>query len=291
METNTLEFLVSQAGRAIRRNGLMTLAAICNMAVSLAILGAFALVAVNLDHMASMQANSTVVTVDLAKGADAQAVESALLADNRVAKARFVSKDEALAELAKKNRMDIGALKLLDNPLPDSVRVQAADPNQINGIVAAAKGVRGVAEVRYGGQVTEKLLAVSRGVKKAGLMLGIVLGFATLLVVNTTIRLTIYARRREVRVMQLVGATNWFIRMPFLLEGMFHGLIGGVLAATLLLVGYSYASDRIAQTLSFLDLIVGARSLALLAVGITVCGLVFGAVGALMGLQRYLRQV
>jgi len=74
METNTLEFLISQAGRSIRRNGLMTLAAICNMAVSLAILGAFALVAVNLDHMASMQANSTVVTVDLAKGADAQAV-------------------------------------------------------------------------------------------------------------------------------------------------------------------------------------------------------------------------
>ena len=67
--------------------------------------------------------------------------------------------------------------------------------------------------------------------------------------------------------------------------------IGGVLAATLLLVGYSYASDRIAQTLSFLDLIVGARSLAFFAVGITLCGLVFGAVGALMGLQRYLRQV
>ena len=291
METNTLEFLVSQAGRSIRRNGLMTLAAICNMAVSLAILGAFALVAVNLDHMASMQANSTVVTVDLAKGADAQAVLAALSADARVAKARFVSKDEALDELAKKNRMDIGALKLLDNPLPDSVRVQAIDPNQIGGIAAAAKAVRGVAEVRYGGQVTEKLLAVSRGVKKAGLILGIVLGFATLLVVNTTIRLTIYARRREVRIMQLVGATNWFIRMPFLLEGMFHGLIGGVAAATLLLVGYSFASDRIAQTLSFLDLILGARALAGFAVGITLCGLVFGAVGALMGLQRYLRQV
>ena len=291
METNTLEFLVSQAGRSIRRNGLMTLAAICNMAVSLAILGAFALVAVNLDHMASMQANSTVVTVDLAKGADAQAVLAALSADARVAKARFVSKDEALDELAKKNRMDIGALKLLDNPLPDSVRVQATDPNQIGGIAAAAKAVRGVAEVRYGGQVTEKLLAVSRGVKKAGLILGIVLGFATLLVVNTTIRLTIYARRREVRIMQLVGATNWFIRMPFLLEGMFHGLIGGVAAATLLLVGYSFASDRIAQTLSFLDLILGARALAGFAVGITLCGLAFGAVGALMGLQRYLRQV
>jgi cell division transport system permease protein len=291
METNTLEFLLAQAGRSVRRNGLMTLAAVCNMAVSLAILGAFALVAVNLDHMASMQANSTVVTVDLAKGADAQAVQSALLADSRIAKAKFVSKDEALAELAKKNRMDIGALKLLENPLPDSVRVQATDPNQIGGIVATAKGIRGVADVRYGGQVTEKLLAVSRGVKKAGLVLGLVLGFATLLVVNTTIRLTIYARRREVRIMQLVGATNWFIRMPFLLEGMFHGLIGGVLAATLLLVGYSYASDRIAQTLSFLDLILGARSLAVFAVGITLCGLVFGAVGALMGLQRYLKQV
>ena len=291
METNTLEFLVSQAGRSIRRNGLMTLAAICNMAVSLAILGAFALVAVNLDHMASMQANSTVVTVDLARGADAQAVQTALLADSRVAKVRYVSKNEALEELAKKDRMDIGALKLLDNPLPDSVRVQARDPNQINGIVATAKAVQGVADVRYGGQVTEKLLAISRGVKKAGLILGIVLGFATLLVVNTTIRLTIYARRREVRIMQLVGATNWFIRMPFLLEGMFHGLIGGALAATLLLAGYSYASVRIAQTLSFLDLIVGGRALAAFGIGITLCGLAFGAVGALMGLQRYLRQV
>jgi cell division transport system permease protein len=291
MEINTIEFLLSQAWSSIRRNGLMTLAAISNMAVSLAILGAFALTVMNLDHMASVEAGSTIMTVDLAKGADAQAVESALLADKRVAKTRFVDKDTALAEVAQKNRMDLQALKLLNNPLPDSVRVQAVDPNQIAAIADTARRIRGVAEVRYGGQVTEKLLSVSRGVKLAGVILGAILGFATLLIVNTTVRLTIFARRREIRVMQLVGATNWFIRVPFLLEGMFHGLIGGLLAALLLTVGYTYAREHISQTLSFVDLIAGTGPLALFDVGVTLCGLIFGGLGALMGLQRYLRTV
>jgi cell division transport system permease protein len=291
MRLNTVEFLLTQAWSAIVRNGAISGAAVTNVAVALCVLGVFALTAFNLDQLASHQVAAVEITADLTKTAKKDDIEKQLRADPRVARLRFVSRDEALDETARGFEIDLSQLKRIGNPLPDSFRVVPADPNQVDALAARVRQIQGIAEVRYAQQTTERLLALARGIKIAGLLAVIVLGTATLLLVSVTIRLTIYARRREIRIMQLVGATNWFIRVPFLLEGVFQGAAGGVVAMALLLPGYSYVQDVIERGLPFLKLTYSPQMLAVLAVGVVVLGCVFGGLGSLIGLQRHLQEV
>ena len=291
MRLNTVEFLLTQAWTAIVRNGVISGATVTNIAVALCVLGAFALTALNLEHLARGQAEAVAITVDLAKNAPAAQVEQALLADPGVRSARFVGKDQALEDLSRRWGLDLGALKRIGNPLADAYRVTPADPNQVEQVAQRAQQIPGVQEARYAQQTTRKLLAVARGIKLTGLVAVIVLGTATLLLVSVTIRLTIYARRREIRIMQLVGATNWFIRVPFLLEGVFQGAVGAVVAVVLLLPGYSYLQGIVAQNLSFLQLVYSVPFLVLLSVGLLLTGILFGAAGSLLGLQLHLREV
>jgi cell division transport system permease protein len=154
-----------------------------------------------------------------------------------------------------------------------------------------AKGIKGVADAHYAQEVTLRLLSLIRGAKITGLVLIIVLALTSLGIIGTTIRLTIYARRREIRVMQLVGATNWFIRLPFLMEGAVCGLAGGLLAMTLLMIGYSYLEDQASKSLPFMTLIYGPRPLALLAALMVVGGVLFGVAGSLIATREYLKEV
>ena len=117
------------------------------------------------------------------------------------------------------------------------------------------------------------------------------MGFGTLLIVSTTIRLTIYARRREIRIMQLVGATNWFIRLPFVIEGAFHGVVGGIFSTVLVLLSYAYVNAYIGQNLDFINLVYGTRFMVLFGLGTMLCGILFGAGGSYLGVHKYLREV
>jgi len=114
---------------------------------------------------------------------------------------------------------------------------------------------------------------------------------AALMLVSTTIQLGVHSRRREIRIMQLVGATNGFIRAPFIVEGAVQGLCGGSLAAVLLLVGYSYLYAQITANLTFVDLIYGPLFLTLSALGLVVCGVLFGIIGSLLGTRQYLKLI
>jgi cell division transport system permease protein len=124
-----------------------------------------------------------------------------------------------------------------------------------------------------------------------GVILGSIMALAALMLVSTTIQLGVHSRRRELRIMQLVGATNNFIRAPFVIEGAVQGLLGGGLAATLLLTGYSYLYKSITTNLSFVELIYNTQFLALAAVGLTICGVFFGVIGSLLGTRHYLRLI
>ncbi len=302
MRLNTIEFLLQQSWESMVRNGLVSLASVGNIAVALTVLGGIVLTGLNLEHMAAIQAETAVITVDLEDGADAADVQAALLRNQKVKEAIFVPKDDALLQMSEQIgwvlpetkpelAADLLAGLLGHNPLPDSVRVKTIDPQDIPAMAAQAQKIAGVAEVRYGEQVTEKLLTLARGTKISGLVIGLIMGAATLLIISTTIRLTIYARRREIRIMQLVGATNWFIRLPFVLEGLLQGLTGAVIAIAVLLPAYSYAQGYIDKNLEFISLIYSPGALALFALGLAASGIVFGALGSAISLRRYLRVV
>ncbi len=289
MRLNTVEFLLHEGWEAAVRNGLVTLAAISNTAVALLILGALVLFGINVEHMAALQTEAAVITVELAKDADAAEVQKALLGNPKVQDAKFVSKDDALQQVIERLGIMREARDMLgENILPDACPVKPVDPQDIPEGAKEAERSEGVAMVRYAQQVTEKLLTLAQGIRLSGIVIGIVMGLATLFVISTTIRLTTYARRQEIRIMQLVGATKWFIRVPFLIEGILDGLAGGAIAAAILLPIYSYAQEYIGANLAFINLIYSPQALVLFGLALVVCRVVFGAAGSLMGLHRAL---
>lgn len=290
MAHSGLEFILTETWTAIRRNLLVTLAAIGNMAVSVTILGAFALGAINLDYLASLQAKSAVISVYLEDDADAGAIEAKLYGDLRVKETEFVSKQQALQEWGAMTGVPPEKLQIIGDPLPDLIRVRVVNPDDLAAVAEFAAQLEGVSEAPYNQPVTEKLVTLSHTIKVSGLVLGILLVAGTMLIVSTTIRLTIYARRREVRIMQLVGATDWFIRAPLLCEGAFQGIVGGLLASLFLVVSYVSLHSFLRETLEFIRIIYSGQFLAVFALGLILAGALFGTAGALLSTNRYLAE-
>jgi cell division transport system permease protein len=292
MGPNLVEMILTQAWNSLRRHPLVALGAIANIAVSLAILGGFMIMAANLEHMAGNLASEATISVQLKDGADERAIQTKLTADTRVKAAKFVSKDEALEEYAKQVNLPYKDLRnSIANPLPDLLRVSVVKPSDLPDVAQSAKTLKGVSKVRYQRDVAQKLFRVASGIKFMGLVLGAIMALAALMLVSTTIQLGVHSRRREIRIMQLVGATNNFIRAPFVIEGAVQGLLGGLLATVLLLCGYSYLYNSVSTTLTFVEMIYNTEFLVLAGAGLTFAGAFFGVIGSLLGTRHYLRMI
>ena len=287
---NTLAFLIGRAWSEIRRNGLLTLASVANITVSLCVLGALFLAAVNLEHMANREAEKALLTVELSDDADHTQVEVDIYHDLRVDDVALITKEESLRAIFERYVPNAKAMDLVeDNPLPDTMRVRPVDPDDIPALAETLGPIEGIDRVRYGKEIITKLNVVSRSVKIAGVVLLTLMAFGMTLIVNATIRLTVYARRHEIRIMQLVGATNRFIKIPFVCEGIFHGLMGGIVAAGLVLGGYLQTVAYVDQHLAFIELLYGTKLIVLFGLGMVVGGVVVGGTGSAMSLRKYLR--
>ena len=264
MSLSMLEFLLQETWQSIRRNGLMSLATSSNMTVSLLILSAFFLTTLNLQHMAAAEARKANITVELEDGAQAAPLEAKLLADARVAGPPMCPLIRPSMTRRRPTAWTSRRCRRL-RPLPNAIIVKPRDRRTWRRSRSSPEP--GVAAVRYREQITDKLLTLARGIRTAGLVTALLMGVATLVIVSTSIRLTFYARRREIRIMQLVGATNAFIRLPFILEGAFHGVVGGAVSTVLVLAAYSWTNSYVRQHLGFLDLVYSTKFAVLYGLG------------------------
>ncbi|MEA2472512.1 MAG: cell division transport system permease protein [Thermoleophilaceae bacterium] len=256
-------FFFKEAFRALSRNAAPSLAALVTIVLTALVLGVFIPVVQATTGTANDVRQRVVVDVFIkADSTDAQRTElrKALIATPNVRQVSFVSKDEALRHQTQRNK---DAFELLGrNPLPDVFRLTPQDPDGVNAIVdrvapRGAGGVRhprlaGVDEVRNREHDTNKILKATGLVKLLTASLAILFTFASIALVANTIRLSLYARRREIEVMKLVGATNWFIRWPFVIEGIFVGLMGGVIAALMLVIAKTALVDPLASRFALL---------------------------------------
>ena len=147
----------------------------------------------------------------------------------------------------------------------------------------------GVQEAKYGQDVIEHLFAITRLIRIFGLVLMVLLAGATLFIISNTIRLTVFARRKEIAIMKYVGATDWFIRWPFLLEGMVLGFVGGVIAAVALRSFYAAMAAKITDTLTFFPLMPQYPSMNYITVALLLAGMAIGALGSALSLKRFLK--
>ena len=294
MKLQTSEYFIQEVFRSLRRNNWMSFASLGTVAVSLFVLGVFLLLVLNMNRMASALESQVQISVYLEDGLkadDRQDIASDIEALQGIESIRYISKEEAKARLEDR----LGDQKyLLDalgdkNPLPDSFEVVVKSPDLVETAAKAIDRMNGVQEAKYGQDVIEHLFAITRLIRIFGLVLMVLLAGATLFIISNTIRLTVFARRKEIAIMKYVGATDWFIRWPFLLEGMVLGFVGGVIAAVALRSFYAAMAAKITDTLTFFPLMPQYPSMNYITVALLLTGMAIGALGSALSLKRFLK--
>ena len=238
------QLLLAEAMRSVRASLSTTFAATLTVLIGMFLLGVALLVGTWANAWIDNRKNELVVNVFYCTesgcdrdvtNAQINSVRERLERDPRVKEVRFISKDEALA-MMKKRTPDL-VEDLTFNPLPDAQEVVPKDPDDVAAIAASLRPLPpGVQKVNYGEQTADSILWWGRLVWFFFVAIVVLLLAASTLLIANTIRLSIFARRREIEVMKLVGASNWFVRGPFMLEGVFVGLAGSLIAAILLLL-------------------------------------------------------
>jgi cell division transport system permease protein len=226
---------------------------------------------------------------DVATDAQKAELRQRLISMPNVKSVQYIAKDQALTQMKKRNAQAFALLG--SNPLPDSFRVTPRDPNGVTAIAASLNSpprLPALDEVRNRRQDTDKILNATGIVKLVTAALALMFTLASVALVANTIRLSIFARRREVEVMRLVGATDWFIRWPFVIEGMIVGLMGGTLAVLLLLIGKATFVDPLAHRFALLAA-PSTISFGLLAALLLGACVAVSAIGSGVTLRRFLR--
>ena len=294
MRISTWEFYVREALLSLRRNGLMSIASISTVALSFLILGLFVLLVFNLNHMAGTLESQVEVAAYLDPGLEDDAyigIAQQIKEIPGVKESVFVSRDEALDRL----RVQFGDRQdLLDsvedmNPLRHSFEVKAQEPEDVKVIAEEIARLGGIADVKYQQELVERLFNLTRSIRIAGLVVVILLILATVFLISNTIRLTVFARRREIGIMKLVGATDWFIRWPFILEGIMLGLLGTLICTQVLNRFYYWFVASVYSSLPFVPVVSPADTLKMLTLFLFGLGLLVGTFGSLVSLRRFLR--
>ncbi|MEH3054286.1 MAG: permease-like cell division protein FtsX [Patulibacter minatonensis] len=294
-------FFMREVWRSLTRNAVPSFAAMASVLVTMLVLGAF----IPVMQMASAAADQTrdrvyvsVFAKTDATKADLQRLRERIDKTGLVKSIEFLTPAQARNEMVKSDPTAADAFKVLgsSNPLPPTFRVKPNDPDKIPALMDAlaptnASGARApvdpkIEEVKNARE-TPKLLGVMNAVKLGTGLLAFLLIGSSVLLVGNTIRLSLFARRREVEVMKLVGATDWFIRWPFVLEGLIVGLLGGLMAILVLLV----AKTALLGPLESVPVVNGLSSLsfALLAVVLMVASVGVSALGSGLSLRRFLK--
>jgi hypothetical protein len=285
---------MSEACKSFWRNSFMSIASIVTVALSFFILGIFAIMVANLDNFADNLENQVQISVYLKDGLTTEQVMGVgkrLKALPEVRQIKFTNKDQAMTELKERMKDQPGILEALEgkNPLPTSYEITFT---QAGAVKKAAQIVATYPEVEsshYGQEIIEQLLNITRVIRWGGMALIVLLTVATLFIISNTIRLTVFARRKEIGIMKYVGATNWFIRWPFLLEGLLLGFIGGVIADAALVQFYRFVTSEIHHSLAFLPLVGMNPFMYQVGIGLLLLSMIIGAVGSTISLKRYMK--
>jgi cell division transport system permease protein len=291
-----ISFFFKEALGSLRRNYFMTLAALVTVFLTMAVLGLILMFVFTTDALLKEVEQKVEITVYLkTKPADPEpgeitALQTEIMSWPEVKNCTYISKEDALERLREDFKDNPEILDSLEgNPLPASFEIALVDPQTVDTVAARFEGGPIVDEVRYGKEIAAKVFAFTSQMRNFMLIFIALLGLAAVLLICNTIRLSIFARKREVEIMKLVGATNWSIRWPFVIEGVTVGFFGALAAVAAVLVMNSYLLGKIRANLAFLTLPLDAVPYVLITVILLGVGVVIGAIGSAIGLMGFLR--
>ncbi|MDB1767165.1 permease-like cell division protein FtsX [Eggerthella lenta] len=295
-------YFIKESLKGFTRNLSTALGSIVTIFLSLLIIGVFLVGGFVVEKLVSSVESEVSITAyvsDDASDADIQSVENFIEGLDGVASVGFTNKEQALEKFRSSTTSDI--IDTLDgqNPLPRSIDVELSDPQLVEQVADAIRGNSTYQQIigydtpeqslKYGQQTVDRLLTLTNYVRYIGIALVALLIFIAMVFINNTIRLAILARRKEIAIMRLVGASNGFIRGPFLMEGALHAIIGSLLAVGCLELLRTLALPKLQSALMFLNFDLSLNTFLFIYAVLVGAGLLIGLLGSAFAMRRYLK--
>jgi cell division transport system permease protein len=294
MKISSVEYSFVDAIKSLKRNRSLSAASVATVAATLFIFGVFILISVNMNQVMRGVESQLQVKVAMNENItnDQQKnLESAIKAVKGIDKVEIETKEQALANLKEQlgdNNKDILAGLDKTNPLPTSYIVTVQKPAIISDVVKAIKDMPGIYEIQDGREIVKTVTAITSTVKWVGAIILLILVIVSFFLIGNTIKLTVYSRRREIGIMKYIGATDWFIRTPFIIEGVILGVLGAVLSDFVLYGLYKLIVNKMGLTFAFIRFINPSYVLGTMMWQFTLFGLIIGAAGSIFAVRKFL---
>ncbi|MGH2755081.1 MAG: permease-like cell division protein FtsX [Actinomycetota bacterium] len=287
-------YFLAETAQNLRRNFLMTIAAISTVAISLLLLGGvqiLGMVVKNVTLNWEAKVEISVYLRDDIGPEERTSLQQQIAGYDEVEELTYVSKEAAFDEFRERYRNQPEFYENLpEDALPASLRIKLTDAKFTEEVAARIQGAPGVDEIRFGGDIIKRLLQVNSLLRTITFGMSLILMVAAAALIANAIRLAIYARRDEIGIMKLVGATNWFIRIPFMLEGVFAALAGALISGAVVLGGNALLFSRIGDAIPFMGPVLTFSAGEIAGVLLLLAGVaaIVGLVGSTMALRRFL---
>ncbi len=289
-----IKYFVTQGFKGVISNSLMSLLSICIVTASMMLLGIFIIIGANLNGVTEQIQEQCQINVYLPHGADVddfRSVRSGLEELDNVKEVIPYTKEERFKTYKEnyyQNEADVVDTLASDNPLRDSCILVLEDINKAAETIEAASKVKGVEEVKNSLDLIDKVIAITNTVRHVTLWFILGLMLISIFIISNTIKLGMVSRQKEIQIMRYVGATNWFIRWPFIVEGMILGFMGSFVAAVIVLLGYGAFVPSIREFMDPIVILGVPEMLKTISIGFLLVGTVIGVVGSITSIRKYL---
>ncbi len=292
MNLKKIGYFINQALKNMARNKVMSISTVLTVSISLFIVGAFIIFILNAGIFIKTQSDKTQLSVFVDTNYTEQqalAVGDKLKNIADVESVTYKSKQQAMDEMISKQGGAEQWKQLFgdDNPMPYTFIITGSDNTKLEAISADASKIEGVYKVDFAKDLVNKLTGIVNAVRIGGIVVVIILFLIAIFLISTTIKLSLYAKRKEIQVMKYVGSSNSFIQGPFLTSGMLLGFLGAVVSSVVLALSYKFSMDK-ATEIQFLNLSFNGLQIALVVVLLLISGIFVGALGSYLSLRKYL---
>ncbi len=291
MQLSGLGYLVKEGFRNVWTNRIMSIASICVLVSCLVLTGSAVLFSMNVQNLVDTVSDNNETVVYLKD--DVSKIEAVYIGKEiekvkNVTKADYYPKDEAFKDYKEKLSDEVFAYLKDDNPLPDAYKVTMGDLSKYDGTVEKILAVKGVDSVRNRRDIAKRLTEVNNLVQTLSIAIMIALTIISLFIISNTIRATMYNRRFEISIMKSVGATDTFVRVPFVVEGMAIGLIASIISSVMIIFLYDGIINICSNVIPFTPIPITSVILyfALIFIG---AGIVIGALSGFISIRKYLK--
>lgn len=294
MTLNSTRYILRETVQSVKRNPGLSIASVLTVMVSLIILGFSVFFLANASNMAKSFESQLEITTFVQNNitqSELEGLQTKIQGMPGVASVTLVTKDQVLTDVGKTLGGSQGDLlaDLGTNPFSDELTVKATDPQNVITLADAVSALPGVEKVRYGQGFVDKLLKFTLWLRWIGLGVVVAFAIAAIVLISINVKMNVFSRRREIQIMKLVGASNSFVRWPFIIEGLALGLVGGILAAVIVGMGYNWITVYVQSYLPFLPVVQNGILFRQVSMGLLLAGMAMGALGSGFSLQKFLK--